>query len=225
MSMEHPIGSDLSTKMWFRSEPGPLGAATSAQAGLTVALVQRDEGERIEVRDGRRRLVLTVDPLGGRIVVESPEGDVAFAAPRGAISLEARDGVRVASPTGVTVTAGEGAAAASLAMGPGRAHLGAPAVDVDAARAMLAVGEASWVGKRLRAKVEDVVVVAERCERIASRVFERAKSVFSTVEDLHQTKAGRVRTLVRGAWALHSDHTTMTSDEEIKIDGKAIRLG
>lgn len=201
------------------------GVGTEPERRFSVEVVRRDDGERIEVRDARRRLVVEVDPITGRTVVESPDGDLALAAPRGSVDIAARDGVRITSDASVALVAGAGDEASSVALAPGRGVIAARALEVGAERAKLAVKDASWVGAKLRAQVDSVVVVAERCERIAGRVFERARSVMSTIDDLQQTKAGRVRTLVRGAWAMHSDHASMTSDQEVKIDGKEIRLG
>ncbi len=175
----------------------PPVAPACTRSGFTVSVVEDDGGERVEVRDARRRLVVSVDGATGRTTVEAAEGNLALAAPHGDVEISAGGAVRLASRE----------------------------LAITSRKATLELAETSFVGEKLRAKVDDALVVAERFERIATRVFETAKSVFSTVDDLHQTKVGRVRALVRGGWFLKSGHTSMVSDEETKIDGRQINLG
>jgi hypothetical protein len=68
-------------------------------------------------------------------------------------------------------------------------------------------------------------LVATRVETVADRIFEKARTVFRKVEDLHQLRAGRSRTVVEDGFYVQSGHTSIESSEEVKIDGKTIHLG
>lgn len=68
-------------------------------------------------------------------------------------------------------------------------------------------------------------LVASRVETVADRLFEKARSVFRRVEDLHQLRAGRSRTVVTDGFHVKSGHAVLECDEEMKIDGKTIHLG
>jgi hypothetical protein len=68
-------------------------------------------------------------------------------------------------------------------------------------------------------------LVASRVETVADRLFEKARSAFRQVEDLHQLRAGRSRTVVSDGFHVKSGHAVLECDEEMKIDGKTIHLG
>lgn len=95
----------------------------------------------------------------------------------------------------------------------------------DAPRAELRFGETRFEGERVTAVTKEASVTATRLETIATRLFERAKSVFRQVDDLHQLKAGRARTLVAGGLAVKAGHASIRADEELKLDGETIHLG
>lgn len=59
----------------------------------------------------------------------------------------------------------------------------------------------------------------------AARIVERAAEVYRDVESLLHTRAGRVRTLVRGALDLLAGTTHIASEEDTSIDGKRVLLG
>jgi hypothetical protein len=64
-----------------------------------------------------------------------------------------------------------------------------------------------------------------KIETVAVRIMERAKNVYRQVEELQQTRANRVRTLVEGTYQLNSETTTIKSEKNVNIDGEKIHLG
>jgi hypothetical protein len=60
---------------------------------------------------------------------------------------------------------------------------------------------------------------------VAIRILERAKNVYRQVEELQQTRAKRVRTLVEQSYQLNSETTTIKSRKNVNIDGERIHLG
>lgn len=165
--------------------------------GTRVAVVRRGATERIEVRDSACRLVFELDTATNRATLTVPEGDLAIRAPKGDIDLVAGGRVAIASKT----------------------------VAVSASRAELKLADVVFAGVRIAAKVGDMTILGERLETRAERIFERAKSVFRTAEDLAQLKAGRARTVVQGGYAIKSGHTSIESKQETKIDGAEVLIG
>jgi hypothetical protein len=60
---------------------------------------------------------------------------------------------------------------------------------------------------------------------MAERVTERARDSLREITDLAEERAGRVRAVVRGVYALTSRRTVMASEDETSIDGSRILLG
>jgi hypothetical protein len=84
---------------------------------------------------------------------------------------------------------------------------------------------AGHTASRLSLRAGLAELVASRVETVADRLFEKARSAFRQVEDLHQLRAGRSRTVVAAGFHVKSGHTSIESDDEVRIDGKAIHLG
>lgn len=70
-----------------------------------------------------------------------------------------------------------------------------------------------------------VRVAAEVIEATAVRAVVRARDLYQEVDDLVQTRAGRVRTLVRGAWHLFARRAIAKADDDVKLKGEKIHLG
>lgn len=153
--------------------------------------------ERIEVWDPNGRILFEYDAATGKGSLTMPTGNLSLKAPDGDIELVA--GRRV------TLKASE--------------------VALTSERAKMLVGEAELRGFRVTTAVEQVFVVAERLEQVASSVFQRAKRVMRHVEDLEQLTAGRVRTLVEGAYSVKGERASIQAKDEVKIDGERVHLG
>lgn len=88
---------------------------------------------------------------------------------------------------------------------------------------VLATGDGDTTTLSLRRQA--VELTSQVLSVAAKHVFERAKSVFRHVDDLHQIKAGRARTLVKDGLAVKAGHASIRTVEELKLDGEAIHLG
>ena len=207
-------------------EPAPLSERRLvSRTGATATLHDDANGqERIEVRDSRARLLFELDPATGRTVVWAPDGDLSFRA-RGDVEFVAAGSVRCRAENEVSLEAGEGPERSALSLGSRVASLSSQALRLAADGADLAFARANVTSTELRAKVTDAKVVMSRLETITDRLFEQARSVFRTVEDLHQLKTGRARTLVSGGYDLRAGHASLEAEAEVKIDGKTIHLG
>lgn len=179
------------------TDPALTEQRLHAKDGASVAIVERDGQERIEIRDAERRLVFEFDPVLKKATLCLPEGDLAVRAPNGNIELEAGGTIRMNSKT----------------------------LQLGADKAELALREVVHTGERLIAKLDEARLVARRIETVTDKLFERARSVFRTATDLHQLKAGRSRAIVDGSYVVRSGHASIESREETKIDGSEIHLG
>jgi Protein of unknown function (DUF3540) len=195
------------------------------KSGASVEIVTNGGKEQIEVRDPNAKILIEIDAETGRIVLSALAGDLALAAPNGNIELSAGGSVRVHSHENVELESGDGAERSSLVLGGAVAKLKATALQMAARKVDLGFVETSFAGESLRATIDEAKVGFGRLETVAERLFERARSVFRQVEDLHQLKAGRIRTLVKEGYFVRTGHASIEAEEDMKIDGKQIHLG
>jgi hypothetical protein len=59
----------------------------------------------------------------------------------------------------------------------------------------------------------------------AERLIERAKDAYLEVDGLLQTRARRARSIIREAYQLVSERTSLVSKKETSIDGERVLLG
>lgn len=199
-----------------------------------AARVTRVEGPRLELDVGGRAweatravscleapregdLVLAVAlPDGGCFVLavlarEAPghrlalDGDLEIALADGALRVFAKEGVELLTAGRLGATAAE--------------------VDVNARRAGLAVQAVTLVGDSLETEVTRARHVAERVDRVAERVVERAGQVFRYVRGLDHLRADAADWVVTKLLNVHAKTATVTADELVKVDGEQIHMG
>lgn len=219
----------------LKTQPESEPASTlHASSGAQARVVEREGVEHIQVCNPQGQLVFEYDPASGRTTVSIPVGDLALETPRGSIEMRAAEGVRfqsagpveLDSATAVSLgVAGAGAASSRLLLGSEGARLRAPSLGVETRRASVAADELSYRGRKLRARLESALLVADRVETVAQRIVERAKNVYRRVEGLHQLRAGRSRTHVEGSHVLHAERSRIHARGPLKLDGERIHLG
>jgi len=196
---------------------------------------QPDDDGVVRVRDRRGQLVFEFDPDTGRAVLHVAAGDLTLSVPAGAVTVEARDGFRVATDgrvelsgaEGVRLTAppSEGVAGSSVVLDARGTAVATHRLDARAQVAELNVGEGRVVARSLHTAVEHARQVAGVVELEANRVIERAKNVYREVEDLAQTRAGRIRVVALNTFHLLGKRTFLKAEEDMKIRGEKIHLG
>jgi hypothetical protein len=157
-----------------------------------------DGAETLALRDRAGRLLFEYDAVTGRGTLLVPDGDLRIAAPKGAIELSAREGVRLDCGSRLEVSA----EASELHLGETEAHTLGLAATIE--RAELRFGELT---------------------RTATRVIEQAESVYQRVSDVLETRAGRLRALVRESFWVKSQDVTLLAKDDVHIDGERINLG
>lgn len=193
-----------------------------ARSGASATLAESETESKIQIHDASARLVFELDLRTGRAVLSAP-GDLSIAA-GGDVDFAAKGAVRLRGKE-VDLTAGEGATATRLTLGETAMRLSSRLLRLAADRAEIALADATYRGERLAAESKDVKLVVSRLETAADRIFEQARNVFRTVEDLHQIRAGRVRTVASGGYQVKGGHVAIEADADVKIDGKTIDLG
>ena len=85
--------------------------------------------------------------------------------------------------------------------------------------------EASLNADRLVVAAQEISTLAGKLELRARRVIEQLGDVYRDVEGVDQTRAGRVRTLVKGVYRVFAQRSEVVSRDDSIIDGKRVLLG
>ena len=204
-------------------------SAITAEDGSSAAL-ERDEGGPVwRLWDAEGRLVF--EHRAGKSVMHVAE-DLELAA-GGDLVLRAGREVRVESGEAITARAlgpielcsEVSGGASAMQLDGDRARLTSAHVSVAAERADVKVTDANLVAKTLRTVAYRILERADRVERTADRVVERAREAFREIEELDQTKAGRLRLVAETALSLLGRSTTVKAREDVKVQGEKIHLG
>ncbi len=216
-----------------RSQPQSEGAREMALSNGLRA--ESPDGESLSVYAADGRMLFRHDGDSGQSRVQLPEGDVEFVAGSGSIDFVAaekirftsRQAIELSSLAGIRLAAHDAIEKATslLNVTPRKVDFDSDELGVKASKAELSIEEASFRGQRLEATVRQIKSVVKRSETLAETVIEKAKNTYRSVEALSQLSAGRVRTLVEGAYQLKSRDAFLKSDEDFKIDGEKIHLG
>jgi hypothetical protein len=99
--------------------------------------------------------------------------------------------------------------------------------DAETGRAEIASEGALTIasGTKVTLRAPEVSVEGGKLELTAERIVERASSVYREIEDVVQTRAGRVRTVVTGLYQLFGKRVAVRSEEDASIDGQRVLLG
>lgn len=226
-----PASSDVAVRRGRnRPSPGPAPAETRPQTlasadGTEVRIEDDGHGASVfRLLDPSGKLVLEHRPADGRTVLYAPSGDLELSAPAGALRLGARDGVHVESPKHVHLSSGPNAAT-SLRLDGDTLAARAPHIDAHAGVASLNATDARVAARTIATAAELVRHVAGVAEISAIRVVERFRDVYREVEDLDQTRAGRMRTAVKATFHLVAGRTFLKGEQDVKVRGAKIHLG
>jgi hypothetical protein len=120
--------------------------------------------------------------------------------------------------------------------GPGASVVHAPTGDLEfiagGALRFQAKGEVAFegdqvtlTGRALESTFERIMTRAETMESRVGRLVERARETYREVEDLAQTRAGRLRLVAKKTLHALGQRTLVKADEDMKIKGEKIYLG
>lgn len=182
----------------------------------------------------------TEPPEAGALVEESepggvrlrlPQGDLELCADAGRVTLRARDGVRIETEEGVEVDAGHAvvlqsaAGRSRLKLDGDAAELRAGLLEAKAARLRVLAEEAHAVAVRVDTEIERLKQKLDVVEIDANRIVQNAKNLYQTVEDLAQTKAGRLRMVAEGSFHALAERAQLTAKKVFRLNGERIHIG
>ncbi len=194
--------------------------------GASARIVEQAGEERIQVRDAEERVLFEYCPETRCGTLTMPLGDLRLSAPEGDIDLVAGKTLRCRGEA-VHLASGmsEENQRSKLSLEHDSMALRSASLSMAVDRATVAAGETQVCGARLVVTMDQARMVYRKLETVAERIVQRARDLYAHVEDLQQTRAGRLRTLVAGALHLKSGHASVTAEEEVKINGQEIHLG
>jgi hypothetical protein len=85
--------------------------------------------------------------------------------------------------------------------------------------------ETHFSGQKLFSKVTEAKLLWGKVEVLADKLVSKFKSRFTAVEELDQTRAGRMRSLVRGSYRIKAERINLKTEKSVNIDGERINLG
>ncbi|MEE8104266.1 MAG: DUF3540 domain-containing protein [Planctomycetota bacterium] len=190
-------------------------------------------GDILAVHDERGVLIFEYDSKNGKTTVRPNGTDLELAA-RGTIRLCAGENVHIEGErttlhgrSWAGIIQGqltESCRTALLVSSRGIQLLGRQ-LRLHAKQSTLELGDTTIAASGLRVRSKRASVEAEHAEVRVGTLRLRAQNIYRRIEELAETFAGRVRTLVRGDWSVHSDRASLKSDKEVQIDGSKIHLG
>jgi len=199
--------------------PEPNDTSGQSLQALDGTSASRSEnGHRLEMRSPEGQLLFAYDVRSGCAEVFLPKGDLSLSAPDGEIHLNARDGIHLKA-------GGDETDASEVSVDVHGVRLRGTELQARAKDGHLKLDRGSVVVGHLDTAYESVRQVAGLLETQARRIVESTKESFRHAEELQETKAGRVRWLVKGAFNLMGGYAQLKMDEDLSIDAEQIRLG
>ena len=106
-----------------------------------------------------------------------------------------------------------------------KATVEAPAVSLSGVAGEVRFLSFSLLAKTMGVRLQKASLLVDVLDTVCGRLSERITNSFRHIENLEETKAGRLRTIVRERFALRAKQTSILSEEDVTIDGKKIHLG
>lgn len=182
--------------------------ASRLQARCALScLVEPEPGDTVLIGgDAERPFVLAVLERRGTAPLRlTLAGDAQIQAVGGTLSLSGDEGLAVASPK--------------------RLDLSAPEVSVIGRTARLVIDEVAHVGRSLSAHVGRLKVVGEMLETAMERIMTRARHSFRFVAATDHLRSGEIDHRAEGSLHLHATNTILSASTVAKVDAGQIHLG
>jgi hypothetical protein len=157
------------------------------------------EGESLRIRDAAGRLVVAFDAATGALELSS-RTDLRLAAPNGRVVVESGKDIDLDAGERIVSRAGE----SELSIDGAGVAARAPSVTLEARSMSISAGS---------------------YELAAGRLVERATDAFRTVEELFETRAKHARSICERTLELIGRRTTISSQEDTRVEGKRVLLG
>lgn len=190
--------------------------------------------EVLSIEDEQGHLLFEYDAVTKKSKLYAAQGDLSLTALQGNIELISGKNIQCTSLGGITL---DSATATQLRVSsPDKNYssvnltekgilLSGKRMGMKADKGEFRIKDSVYEGNNVKCVFDRSRLFVGKIETVASRIFERVKNVYRQVDELQQTKAGRVRTLVDGAYQLKSETSYIESTKTVKIDAEKIHLG
>jgi hypothetical protein len=132
-------------------------------------------------------------------------GDVTLSVRKGALRMNADDGIHLATRHDVSVLAKR--------------------VELNAAEGTANLEKVSFSGRVLECSFESVRRLAGKCEEFFGRLSQKCGSSTKMVEQHEEVQAGSMRHVTDGTMTMQSRNMIQTAEENVRIDAEKIHLG
>lgn len=218
---EHVISSVLRA-----AKPAALFAPDGARAQVS--------GGALELFDAAGHMLVRY--RDGQVEVAPSTGDLKLAAPHGRVLVEAATDIELQAHRDVSLRARRSVettvAHADDAKLPSRVRVDeagteitGKTVEVKANRARTIAAQADLLATAVRTSATTIETTARKIDTTVERASIKAKEVLEQVSGLLDTRAGRVRSLVKGAMTLRAKTSTIKSEDDTVVDGRRVLLG
>ncbi len=188
----------------------------------------------LQVFSKRKELLIEYDPGSEKTRINIEAGDLEFTTQSGDIVFDSSQNIQLTgqmiemkSHAGIRlgVIDSIGKYISTFILHSQRMRLSSSKVDITAQQGEFKLKEARYAGERFVGKIKESRFIAGKLSIVAKSITKKAKNIYQTVEQLHQLKTGRMRTLVESTFHLKSKKSYMKSEEDFKIKSNKIHLG
>ncbi|MEN8133820.1 MAG: DUF3540 domain-containing protein [Pseudomonadota bacterium] len=202
------------------------GEAMSMSEKAKSKIINKKDRQVFAVYNKRGELIFEYDPKNDRSRVIMESGSLDVAAPLGDISFSAGGRIRLEScSVEMNAKSAKSIQSSRLILGKFKTELQSENVNIKSAKNRFELAEVDYIGKTLMSRVSRAKLNWGRVETLVDTLVQKARTSFTMVEELSQTKAGRMRTLVAGAFRLKAERAKLKTDKSVDIDGERINLG
>ncbi|MEO7031576.1 MAG: DUF3540 domain-containing protein [Herbaspirillum sp.] len=103
--------------------------------------------------------------------------------------------------------------------------LQAPKIELDGLAGKLQFHRIDANAQEFNGRIGNISLLAQNVHSTVDRLIQKARNSFRWIENLDETRAGRVRMQITDRFQLKARHASMIAEDQVKIDGKKIDLG
>jgi len=203
--------------------------------GASAAVVGSPGTEKLEVRSKAGDLVIEYDSETGKTLVNATAGDLEFVTRNGNIDFSSGQNIRFSSKQRIEMrsvfgirlatTNAIGKLLSNLTLHPGKLRMTSSEMVIEAQKSELRIVETKYVGTRFSSTIAHARLVTGKLETLTNDVVQKAKNIYTRVEELTQLTTKRMRTLVDSTYHLKSQKAFFKAEEDFKVNAERIHLG
>ncbi len=188
-----------------KQELSTVNTSLEMADGAKAVKTNTVNGEIMQVFSKDGGIVFEYDTQTGRYRLHVPHGDLEVSTGTGDILFNAAKNIRFAAPESVIFDSN--------------------GIGMNAQNGNFRIEKTAFTGTEFTGSIRKAKLMMERMESIAETVIDKAKNIYQTVEELMQTRTGRMRTLINTSWHCKSKKAFLKSEDDFKIKGEKIYLG